>query len=185
MKVPVEAKCVFEGKIFDVYQWEQKMYDGSTATFEMLKRPDTVQIIPSRGDRIYLSHEEQPNNALHYTFLGGRCEKGEEPLVTAQRELLEESGLISSNWELFKSYEPFHKFDWQIHYFVALNCRKVQDPHLDAGEKITVKEFSFPEFVDKVTEPGFGFNHFSFELLRIKNDPEALQKLKQRLYDKM
>ncbi len=38
MKIPPNAKRVFKGIIFDVYQWQQKMFDGSKETFEMLKR---------------------------------------------------------------------------------------------------------------------------------------------------
>lgn len=185
MKLPPQANLVFSGKIFDVYQWEQVMYDGTTATFEMLKRPDTVQVIPTIGNKIFLSYEEQPTYALQYSFLGGRCELKEEPLTTAKRELLEESGFESSDWELFGSFEPSHKIDWQIHYFLARNCQKTHVAQLDAGEKLTVKEFSFEQFINKVTEPNFGMNHFSCELLQIRNNPEALQRLKQRLYDKI
>lgn len=42
--VPDAAQHVFEGMIFDVYQWPQKLFDGSEHTFEMLKRPDTVVV---------------------------------------------------------------------------------------------------------------------------------------------
>jgi hypothetical protein len=31
-KFPASAKKVFEGVLYDVYQWPQKLYDGSTAT---------------------------------------------------------------------------------------------------------------------------------------------------------
>lgn len=43
--IPKEATKVFEGRIYDVYQWPQKLFDGSTETFEMLSRADTVKII--------------------------------------------------------------------------------------------------------------------------------------------
>ena len=43
--IPKDARCVFKGVIFEVWQWEQKMFDGSMATFERIKRPDTVVII--------------------------------------------------------------------------------------------------------------------------------------------
>jgi len=33
MKIPKDAKLVFKGKIFDVYQWQQKVYDGTTVTY--------------------------------------------------------------------------------------------------------------------------------------------------------
>src|SRR5437868_13556711 len=112
MKIPPEAKLVFSGILFDVYQWQQKMFDGSFETFEMLKRPDTVEIIATNGDKVYMSHQSQPNKANFYSLFGGRKEKGEEPLECAKRELLEESGMSSNNWELYKEYKPLHKIEW-------------------------------------------------------------------------
>ena len=53
-KLPKNARRVFKGEIFEVWQWPQKMYDGSTETFEMLKRPDTTQVIATVGDKIAL-----------------------------------------------------------------------------------------------------------------------------------
>ncbi len=43
--IPDSAKRMFEGIIFDVYQWKQTQFDGTTRDFEMLKRPDTVVIL--------------------------------------------------------------------------------------------------------------------------------------------
>lgn len=43
--LPKETKKVFSGVISEVYQWPQKLFDGTTATFEMIKRPDTVKIV--------------------------------------------------------------------------------------------------------------------------------------------
>ncbi len=37
-----EAKRVFKGVRFDVYQWKQKRYDGTKATFELIKRADSI-----------------------------------------------------------------------------------------------------------------------------------------------
>jgi len=53
-----------------VYQWPQKMFDGSTATFEMIKRPDTVQIIATVGNKILMTQEEQPTQKRSFGFLG-------------------------------------------------------------------------------------------------------------------
>ena len=44
--IPANAKKVFHGVIFDVYQWEQEMFDGTKEIFEKLKRPDTVVVFP-------------------------------------------------------------------------------------------------------------------------------------------
>jgi hypothetical protein len=36
--IPNHARIVFHGQLFDVYQWEQKLFNGKTAIFEKIKR---------------------------------------------------------------------------------------------------------------------------------------------------
>ncbi len=181
MNIPSHAKRVFQGIIFDVYQWEQKLYDGSTATFERLKRPGTIQIIATHEGRILLSHEEQPGKPLRYTFLGGRQEPNEEPLLTAKRELLEEAGMVSSDWELFKTFEFEGKIDWTTYFFIARNCKKEAAQKLDGGEKIEVRAFSFDEFVNIVSSKEFWGRTYSDWMFRVKHDPARLAQLKTAL----
>jgi ADP-ribose pyrophosphatase len=152
MKIPKQAKRVFKGVIFDIYQWPQKMYDGSTAIFEMIKRPDAVRIIATQGDKIILAEEQQPGVKRSFGTFGGRVDKKDEtPLQAAKRELLEEAGLESTDWELLNSTEFYpEKMDFNIHLFVARNCKKTKKPQLDAGEKIKTVPVSFEKFI-KIT----------------------------------
>jgi len=100
--LPKHAKKVFTGEIFDVYQWEQEMYDGSTVIFEKIKRADTVSVIPiTTEQKILISHEEQPGLKPFYGVFGGRIEPEENPLSAAKRELLEETGYQSDKWKLW------------------------------------------------------------------------------------
>lgn len=182
MKIPAEAKKVFEGKIFDVYQWQQKMFDGSEATFEMLKRPNTVEVIAVKDGKLHLSHQSQPNKADFYSLFGGRGEEGENPLKTAKRELLEESGLSSDNWELFKVYEPMHKIQWEIHTYIAKDCKTSSKPNLDAGEKIKPVECTFDKFIEIVFSDKYWGNELVVDLLRMKVEGK-LEDFKKKLLD--
>lgn len=84
--MPENAKRVFKGVVFDVYQWEQELYDGSKATFEKLKRPDTVVVFPVLPDgKILLTEQEQPGKDPFIGGLGGRMDEGEDMLETAKR----------------------------------------------------------------------------------------------------
>lgn len=150
MKIPNNAKCVFKGVIFDVYQWEQEMFDGSHETFEALKRPNTVLTIPVVGSKLLLSFEEQPGKTRHHRLFGGRAEPNEDPLETAKRELLEETGMESPDWELFGSYEFDGKIEWSTYIFIARDCQKIAEQKLDAGEKIDVYECQLSEFMEKI-----------------------------------
>jgi ADP-ribose pyrophosphatase len=181
MKLPLNAKKVFQGKIFSVFQWEQELYDGSTATFEALERPGTIQIIPTADNEVFLSYEEQPTKPRSYTLLGGRQEPDEEPLVTAKRELLEESGLESDDWELYKTYNSSGKIEWPMYLFIARNCKKVTEPKLDPGERIDVKKVSFEEFIEIVSAEDFWGAIIANDILRMRLDPAKLEQFKQKL----
>ncbi len=182
--IPAHAKKVFQGEIFSVYQWPQEMYDGSTVTFEALKRTGTIQIIGTLEGHVLLSHESQPTKPLSYTFLGGRQEENEDPLVTAKRELLEESGMTSEDWELYKVFENHGKINWTTYLFIARNCRKVQDPNLDPGEKIEVVKVPFEKFLDIISSENFWGQNVANEILRTRLDEKKLATLKQKLFPK-
>src|SRR3989338_296819 len=128
MSLPPQAKKVFAGQIFDVYQWDQTLFDGTTAVFEMLKRPNSVEVIATSGDKILVAEEEQPGRPPFYTLVGGRQEVGEPPEDAGKRELLEESGCISHDWELYKEFQPTSKIDWTIYIYIARGCTVAQKP---------------------------------------------------------
>lgn len=176
MKIPDQAHRVFKGTIFDVYQWDQELYDGSHGVFEMLKRADTLQILATEGDKILVTYESQPNKEGFYSFPGGKAEDAEDPLSCAKREMLEETGMESDDWKLYRVYEPFHKIDWKIYYYIARNCRTVRPPQLDAGERIEVKRLSFDEFIQFIIDGHYGDGAFVTDILRMKlNDPDLTE----------
>jgi 8-oxo-dGTP pyrophosphatase MutT (NUDIX family) len=180
MKIPPQAKRVFKGIIYDVYHWQQKMFDGSSETFEMLKRVNTIEVIAVKDGKICISHQSQPTRKDFYSLFGGRAEEGEEPLVTAKRELLEESGMTSNNWELYKTYQPIHKIDWEIYTFIAKDCKKVAKQKLDAGEEIEIMELSFDKFIEFVLSDEYWGNEIVIDILRMK-DKGTLMNFKDKL----
>jgi ADP-ribose pyrophosphatase len=144
--IPKEAKQVFKGQIFDVYQWQQKLFNGTTATFEMLRRPDTVEIIAiDDDDQIVTIDEDQPGGVKRRGHLPiGRVDQADESiLVAAQRELLEETGLIFKDWRLLEAKQPETKIEWFVYVFVASTKLSQEAQRLDAGERIAVRHTSF------------------------------------------
>ncbi len=180
MKIPKQAKKVFTGEIFDIYQWPQKMFDGSLATFEMIGRVDTVQIIAIKNNKIIMGNETQPDIKRGLTLLGGRCDKNEPILKAAKRELKEESGLESKNWQLLHRYYPLTKMDWEMFLYVARDCKIVSKPTLDSGEKIDLVEVSFEEFVDFFTS-NFRNSWLSYYLNKLKAE-KKLNEFKKVLF---
>jgi len=181
--MPKNAKMVFKGEIFEVWQWEQKMFDGSVAIFERLRRPNTVQVVATVGDKILLQNQQQPDKYEPFPSLpGGRCDEGEEPIRAAKRELLEETGYVSKYWVLWKEQNPVGKIDWTIYTFIARNCRKKQEPRLDPGEKITTRLIDFEGFLMLSEDPYFYDKSLVMPLFRARFDKKAKQELKKLLF---
>lgn len=144
--VPAQAKRVFKGVIYDVYQWPQKRFDGSEATFEMLKRPDTVKVFAIKDDKIVFIEDEQPDRAPLLVLPGGRNDiASETELDCAKRELHEETGMVFKTWKLIQATQPHQKIEQIVYIFLATDFERQDAPHVDPGEKITVKMLSFNE----------------------------------------
>ena len=149
--IPDNASCVFRGHIFDVYQWPQELYDGSEATFEMLKRADTTNVICIDDDRIIIIDDEQPNRGSFKTFPGGRVDPEDADIQAgAAREVLEEIGYSFANWQLLKVEQPIRKIEWFVYLYVAWGKTAQTAPHHDAGEKITAQAITFDELKEMV-----------------------------------
>lgn len=157
--IPAHAKKVFKGQIFDVYQWQQEMFDGTKATFEMLKRPDTLKVIAVKDDKVVVLDEQQPGHDSFYDFPGGRHDyENESELEAAKRELIEETGMRFANWKLAKIDQPHSKIDWLVYVFVASDFVDQQDPKLDSGEKIEVKLVNLKELKALMNSPKARYN---------------------------
>ena len=181
--IPDYAKKVFSGEIFDVYQWEQELFDGTTAIFEKLKRPDTVVVFPVLPDgRIILTEQEQPGKDAFIGATGGRVDEGEEILETAKRELLEESGYEAEKFILWSAQQPVSKIDWVVYTFIAKGLKRVAEPNLDGGEKIILKPVTFDELLELPDNSLFNEKEVVLELLQARLDEKKKAGLK-RLFD--
>ena len=144
--IPDSAERVFEGMIFDVYQWQQTMFDGSSETFEMLKRPDTVTAICVVDGKILIIDDEQPHTGSRKSFPGGRVDASDRSAEeAAKREVLEETGYSFANWRLVNVRQPYTKIEWFVSVFLAWDVSGKQESTPDIGEKITLHTYSLDE----------------------------------------
>lgn len=184
--LPRNARRVFKGEIFDVYQWSQKMFDGTTQTFEMLKRQDTVEIMallnpeeqrqladgwrkngiqvvePLRVSKeemkILVTYQTQPHQNWFYAYPGGRVDETDEnELAAAKRELQEESGIACKSWKLLEAHQPFAKADWLVYTFLTTGLEQIGEQCLDGGEKITPLILSYQELKEYAQKPNAKF----------------------------
>ncbi len=174
---------VFQGDIFSVWQWDQKLYDGSTKVFEKVQRTDAAFIIGVLPDkRIMLIWDEQPDRDGALGPAGGKVEDGEEPIDAAAREFLEETGYKAKTIHPWISFVPYGKMIFTIHCFIGKGAEKVSEPNLEAGERITPRFFTFDEFISLGQEETLRSTHLRIILLEAQLDSKKKKSLYNLLY---
>ncbi len=82
----------------------------------------------------------------------GLVEKGEDPLVSAKRELLEETGCISQEIIplIEQCYQDIATSKGRTNMYLAKKCKKVQEQHLDESEYIGIFKCTFEEALELI-----------------------------------
>lgn len=99
----------------------------------------------------------------------GTFEEGEsDGLLVAQRELLEETGYISDDWQyLGATVESSAKLTNYMHIYFANHCHKVSGQHLDATEELDVLLMPLEQAVDMVMSNEICCNSSAHGILRV------------------
>ncbi len=182
--IPKGARQVFKGEIFEVWQWRQKLFDGSHAIFERIKRPASISVLAIWDGKVVVAREQQPDVKPFYGLIAGRVDEGETPLKAAKRELLEEAGLASTDWELIFIDQPSTKIEWKIYFFVARNCRKVAEQKLDPGEKIKILKFTFEIFLKFATSNKLRDREVAHFVTSLMIKKDRISKFQKKLFRK-
>lgn len=162
-----QAKIVAKGQFFNIWQWPQKLYDGSVVTFESVSRSDTVTVIALDQDqKIIMTKQTQPGFTEFWSLPGGIIDQGESVLQAAKRELLEETGFASEEWYFLFSGQMNSRIDWANYYLIAKNCRVVASKNSDPGEKIEVEVIDLDSFTELLKEENFRNSDFVLWFVR-------------------
>lgn len=121
LKVSRQVVELPDGKIVDDF------YQVHLRTFA------TIVPVLEDGRVQVLRHYKHGPGRVVLGLPAGFVDPGEAPLDGARRELLEETGLVSEDWQFLGTYvDNGNQRGCQGHYYLARGCRRVQAP--DAGD---------------------------------------------------
>ncbi len=96
----VSSEHVFHGHLLRLRVDEVELDSGRHATREIVEHPGAVAILAWDGARLAMvSQWRAAASAELLEIPAGTLDPGEEPGVTARRELAEECGLAANSWE--------------------------------------------------------------------------------------
>jgi len=99
-EVPIDSQELFEGKFLKARKDTVRLPNGEHAEREYIVHPGAVVVIPFLEDgKVLLERQyRHPIGRVMMEFPAGKLDPGEDPLVCAQRELLEETGYNATEW---------------------------------------------------------------------------------------
>lgn len=149
-EIRLDSALVYDGSFIKVYKDHVRLPDGQVHTREYIAHPGAVAVmaILENGN---LLMERQFRYAPQREFVelpAGKIDSGEDILLCAQRELLEETGYVATEWtHLTTSWPCIGYADERIEYFLARGLTH-QGSKLDNGEFLEVFELSLDDAID-------------------------------------
>jgi ADP-ribose pyrophosphatase len=147
-----DEKIILKTKVFSVSQHEAQL-DEKKGEFVVIHAPDWINIIAETeaGEIIVIYQYRHGLDCITLEIPGGVMDKGEDPLESAKRELLEETGFESDEWtKLGVTAVNPAIMNNHTHLFYAGKCKKVAEQDLDEHEDIEIKLLSKKVFLEKV-----------------------------------
>ena len=119
------------------------------------KRPgDAAVIVPvTEDEKFVMVVQSRPNTrpGVVVEFPAGMVDDGEDPIVSARRELLEETGYECDDIYLLEEhYQDQGCSEAVIRMYVATGCRKVAEQKLDSDENLDFIELGYDEILNLI-----------------------------------
>jgi 8-oxo-dGTP pyrophosphatase MutT (NUDIX family) len=168
----VEENKEYSTPIFDLLKRRLRLQSEAESLegdFYILRAPEWINVIPiTPQDEVVLVEQYRFGiKAPTLEIPGGMVDPGEEPGEAAQRELLEETGYQSKEWESLGkvSANPAIMSNY-THMYVAEQCQFTgsKQNHSDTHERIEVRTVPMDEFLELVKD---GTIHHSIVLAAV------------------
>ena len=148
----IESRQVYQGRLLDVRCDRVMTPDGHEVTREFVRHQGAAVIIPwlENGQLLMERQFRYPVKRAMIEFPAGKIDHGEEPLLTAKRELLEETGYEATDWRHLGTMHPCIGYsDERIEIFSAKGLL-AGDQCLDHGEHLDLIEATLADALGAV-----------------------------------
>ncbi len=147
----ISSEKRFKGRIVNL-RHDEIILDNHIYLREVVEHPGGVCVLALTKDHHVIMVEQYRYAAaqLMTELPAGKKEKNEEPMVTAQRELLEETGYVAKQWVDYGVFYPSPAYlDEVIHLYVAKELEFVGQK-LDQGEYLDVHFVPLSMLMEKI-----------------------------------
>lgn len=150
----VSSEEVFAGKLLHVKRDTVRLPDGKQATREFVTHPGAVVMLAElpNGKLLFERQFRYPLDRVFLELPAGKIHPGEDVLLTARRELQEETGYVAERWHRLGVIHPCIGYsDERIEIFFARGLSHIGHA-LDDGEFLEVHELDLADALEAVRD---------------------------------
>ena len=146
----VETALVYDGDFIRVHKDSVLLPDGAVTSREYIAHPGAVAVLAllDNGNLVMERQYRYPPQREFIELPAGKIDHGEDILICAKRELLEETGYAAKEWvHLTTAWPCIGYADERMEYFLARGLVH-HGSKLDDGEFLEVFELSLAEAIE-------------------------------------
>ncbi len=125
----VKSETVYRGKILNLRVDQVELPNGKKAVREVVEHAGAVAVVPINEKReiIMVKQYRYPAGRVLLEVPAGKIEKGEDPALCAERELLEETGYRAGDMVLLYSFYTTPGFsDERMYLYLARGLTRME-----------------------------------------------------------
>ncbi|MBR4801130.1 MAG: NUDIX hydrolase [Clostridia bacterium] len=147
----ISSRELYHGRIINLKKDDVELPDGNLSMREYVEHPGGAAILAVDGEDMWLVRQfRYPYGEVIEEIPAGKLEKGEEAIVTAKRELVEEIGYDCDSIEPFGMIYPTPGYTNEHLYIFLAKGLKKREKHLDEDEFISAHKRPVKAVLDDI-----------------------------------
>lgn len=149
----IKSNVLYNGKVLDLKVDEVEYDSGNRGRREVAIHPGGAAVVPitNSGKLILVTQFRYPIQKVSMEFPAGKLDKGEDPLICAERELEEETGFKAGKFHKLGEIHTTPGYSTEIlHLFVAQDLVAGEHKREEGELEMEIFELTINEVEEKI-----------------------------------
>ncbi|MBR2759539.1 MAG: NUDIX hydrolase [Solobacterium sp.] len=148
----LKKNTVYDGHIIKVRLDEALSAEGDKVPREVVEHPGGVGIAleDEEGKFFFVTQYRYAQEEIMLEYPAGKKEPGEDPMTTAKREIIEETGYEGVDFVRLGAMVPTPAYDTEVIDLYYARQGRFLGQHLDSDEYIHLSKLTMDEITEKI-----------------------------------
>lgn len=167
----INSKYIFKGRVINLRQDNALLPDGQTANREVIEHPGGVGVIAltENSEILMVRQYRYPYSEVTLEIPAGKRDPGEDPFITGQRELKEETGASAATYLPLGTLYPTPGYCDEIIWIYAAKDLTFGETNPDSDEFLEAEKIPLEEAYQMVMNGTLKDSKTQIAILKLYN----------------